>query len=189
MRFNNVKIEDRLLLRKACKKGCRTSLAKLYSDHSPSIYSYLKKKAPNHDTAEDILQEVFRQIMEGKCGYDGSSDPLKYLIGVADILLKKELSKKKTVCSAMLPNDFADLSEDDSNQSPIERLQTMELRQRLQAEIARLPDASRTAIKSVYYDEKTSSEAAKELGLNYETLRKRVKYALGKLKQSKIFNP
>ncbi|MHC5060586.1 MAG: RNA polymerase sigma factor [Planctomycetota bacterium] len=187
MRLSNVKIEDRLLLRKACRDGCRTSLAEIYRKYNSSIYGYLKKNAPNHDTAEDILQEVFRQVMEGKCRYDGSSDPLNYLIGVAGILLKKELSKVKADCSAILPNDFAELLEDNSNQSPIERLQAIELRQKLQAEISRLPVASRTAIESVYWDEKTSPDAAKGLGCSYNALHKRIQYALGELKKSKIF--
>lgn len=187
MRVSNVKIEDRLLLRKACKDGCRISLAQIYSKHNSSICGYLKKKAPNHDTAEDILQEVFRQVMEGKCRYDSSSDPLKYLIGVANTLLKKELNKDKGACSVVLPDDFADLFEDNSNQSPFERLQATELRQKIQAGISKLPTDSRTAVKSVYLAEKTYTEAATELGLNYETLRKRVKYALGELKKSKIF--
>ena len=188
MRASNIKIEGRLLLRKACKDGCRASLARIYSEYNSSIYGYFKKKSPDHGTAENILQEVFRQVIEGKCDYDGSSDPLNYLIGVGRILLKKELSREKVAGSAILP-DFADPLGDNNCQSPIERLEATELRQELRANISKLPAASRTAIELVYWSEKTSAEAAKELGCSYNTLRKRLQYALAKLKKAKFFHP
>ena len=187
MRVSNVKIEDRLLLSKACNEGCRDSLAEIHSKHQASILAYLRKRLSHRNITEDILQEVYRQVLEGKCAYNGSSDPQKYLIGVALTLVKNELSKEKAAPSVNLNANLADLFNDNERHKPIDRLEGVELRQDLQAAISKLPAKSRKAIESVYCDGKTYNEVATELGVNYETLRKRIKYALSTIKKSKIF--
>ena len=186
MRVSNVKIEDRILLGKACNDGCQASLAEIHREYRASILAYLKKRLPNHNITEDIMQEVFRQILEGKCSYAGSGDPQNYLIGIARTLLNKELNKEKAAPSVDSAADLAGLLDTNTSLRPIERLEAVEFRQDLRAAISKLSSKQRRAVESVYIAGESYTEAAKELGCNYETIRKRIRDALDELKKEKF---
>lgn len=55
-----------------------------YERHLPPVYSYLMSRClGDEDLAEDLVQETFVAAIQGRSRFDGRSDPVTWLCGIA----------------------------------------------------------------------------------------------------------
>ena len=183
MRRDNHKIEDRILLKKACCEACSESLSIIYTQYRKPVCDYLYKAGVD-GLAEDICQIVFTQIAAGQCHYDSSSDVKSYLFGIAGNIRNKELAAANKETYGL---NWEQIEGDllmEGIQSPVESLERSELRRILEKEIANLPPKTRQAIESVYLEGIPAKEAAKIANCDFNTFRTRLNYGLQSLRKS-----
>ena len=126
---------------------------------------------------EDLTQEVFLNICRGGSNYDGVSNVEAYLYGIANNAVyrhlrkhkkypnRKNQTKKKVVAK---PQDL--INEDEEH-----------FLVRFSRAIASLPNASRQALKLLFVEDMSPSDAADQLGCSPEAFRQRLRRGLAML--------
>jgi len=181
--MKTINIEDRIPLKKAAKEGCSQSLAVIYEKYAPTLTVTLHKIGAGN-LADDICQTVFLKIAQGKCPYDGSSDVQSFLFGVGRNTFYQELrkqSREKQVISMQIEDDV--LLEEIIDESKADPLEFAEYRQFLYEKIALLPTKTRYAIKLIYIEGFSVSQAAFLVDCDHKIFRKRLHYGLMILKK------
>jgi RNA polymerase sigma-70 factor (ECF subfamily) len=186
VRSDGREIEDVILLQKACNDGCVESLAELHKRFGTTIRRYIQK-AGSDGLAEDISQQVFTRICEGRCRYSSNGSVKSYLCGVARNILREQLRTAKIRTYSLSPElTGTGLSQYSTQQIPIETLESAERRQALKAAISKLPSKSRQAVELVYIRGIPASKAAISIGCDFKIFRKRLSHGLNVLQKSLI---
>jgi len=88
-------IDDRLLLMRAvCQKNKR-ALAILYLKYAPQVRSYIASEVSFIADPEDLVQDIFLQLWQGKGRYDGSKGVRSYILGIAENLIRRYYRRTK----------------------------------------------------------------------------------------------
>jgi RNA polymerase sigma factor (sigma-70 family) len=166
--------QERLLLQKACRQACGDSLMLIYQKYRKPICDFLHSRGVD-GFAEDICQEVFCRIHEGRCGYDGSSEVKSYLFGIAKNIHIEELKEQDK-----LSRVYANLQvERNVVTRPVvpQSSQMHELSEScgfLAKRIADLPLKSAQAVQMVYLEGIPVKKAARIADCNIGTFRVRL---------------
>jgi RNA polymerase sigma factor (sigma-70 family) len=184
MRQDSHKIEDRLLLKKACHEACRESLSIIFQRYREPVCDFLHKTGAD-GRAADICQSVFMHIHQGKCNYDGSSDANSYLFGIARNLLKQEIKSEKAETYGIkgMAIQGAVLGRQGTQESPVNTLERTETRQALEKKILQLSPHAQLAVKLVFLDGIPAKEAAKIAKCDFKAFRKRLRHGLKNLEK------
>ena len=71
--------------------------SRLEEEYSPRIYFYVKKQVPDHQTAEDLTQEVFLGAVRGIDNFDRKYSLEQYLFGIARNRVVDFFRKKRPI--------------------------------------------------------------------------------------------
>ena len=75
--------EDRELWKQICD-GDAAAFNRLYSEHAPRLYAFLRRMTGNTQAAEDILQDLFAEVWKRPGRYDPDLGGLRaWLFGIA----------------------------------------------------------------------------------------------------------
>ena len=97
-------IDDRLLLMRAVCHKNRRALAVLYLKYAPQIRSYIASEVGYIADTEDLVQDVFLQLWQGKGRYDGSKGVKPYILGIAENLIRRYYQRTKRT-PGTIPSD------------------------------------------------------------------------------------
>jgi RNA polymerase sigma factor (sigma-70 family) len=97
MGINSYDIDDRLLLLRAICHEDRKALATLYLKYAPQVKSYIASHVDSVADTEDLVQEVFLQICQGKGHYDSSNGVEQYILGISTNIIRRYHRRKRMI--------------------------------------------------------------------------------------------
>jgi len=171
------------LLRRT-RNGDEAAFGELYARHSPAVYRYALRMSGSEAAAEEVVQEVFMQVVNGCRGFDASIGTLSsYLYGVARHTLGR-LSPDR----GEIPIGGMEFAEDEPD--PLEGLDRAQRVEAVWTAVASLPLAFREVVVLCDLEQMSYAEAAETLGLETGTLRSRLhrarKMLLAKLSRTGV---
>ena len=157
--MNVMLVDSALMLR--YKEGDVAAFEILYRRHNDSLYRYLLRRGLNHDTAEDVFQDVWSKIIKSRSKYRPTAKFTTFLY---------RESRTDPNLSAN-PTDEPDLIAEKSL-----------ARNRLDAALLTLPDEQRDVFLLHEEAGLTLDIIAHVTGVNRETAKSRLRYAMNKLR-------
>lgn len=173
---------ERLLA--AAGRGDRQAFADLYRLTAPRLFAVARRFVPQHQRAEEILQECYLTVWHNASRYDAArAAPMTWLIAIV---------RNRCFDALRVPvREFSPEHEDDSDPlerfastepGPMERFATLQDQQRVHEALARLPDHYRHALTLAYAHECAHAELAARLQVPLGTAKSWVRRGLEALR-------
>jgi len=158
----------------------------LYARHRGGVYRYLLRQSRDAATAEELVQDVWMNLIRARAGYTVQAKFTTYLYRLAHNRLIDHYRRNGHV--AMVSFDDEDREEIAELQDERERPADDALDARRQAGrllelIAALPGAQREAFLMQQEGGMSVEEIAQATGVNRETAKSRLRYAMARLRQ------
>ncbi|MHB1296087.1 MAG: RNA polymerase sigma factor [Anaerolineae bacterium] len=177
--------EDEVLIQLVAQ-GKTDALAELYDRYGRLVFSLAIDSVGDAATAEEITQDVFTSVWEKAHTYRSDQARVRtWLTSIArhraiDALRRKGVRPEghSVAWTAMAPSAVP------STGSPEETLELSEQRQRVRADIARLPEEQRLVLSMAFYQGYTHRQIAETLGHPLGTVKTRIRLAMQKLRDS-----
>jgi RNA polymerase sigma-70 factor (ECF subfamily) len=153
----------------------------LYRRESPMLLTFCARRVLDAETALDLTAETFAQAFRGRRGFKGGTEveARAWLLTIARrqiaaYLRKGELDRRLVArvgiaVPALAPDEIAEVER---------RAGLPELRAALAAELAKLSDEQREALRLRVVEERSYEEVARSLGVTEATARARVSRGL-----------
>lgn len=157
-----------------CKE---TVYNRVFNAHSKNLFNFLYYKYGSLYNPEDKVQEAFVKLWEN-CSKIPEAKAKSYLFTIANNLTLNAYAHQKVVLKfrQTKPQSY-------TNESPEFVLEEQEYNARLQAAIANLSEAQRSAFLLNRIEGKKHKEIAEMLGISKKAVEKRIYGALAKLKK------
>lgn len=153
----------------------------LYRRHNDSLYRYLLRLTHNQQVAEDLFQEAWSKIIRSRSSYRATARFSTFLFSVAHNCFIDYLRRNKH----QLAHDDTDPDTvADPGDAPEEQAERLFARRQLEKALHRLPHEQREVFLLCEEGRLTLEEIARVTGVNRETAKSRLRYAVSKLKAS-----
>ncbi|MFQ5547979.1 MAG: RNA polymerase sigma factor [Woeseia sp.] len=151
----------------------------LYRRHNDSLYRYLLRRCLDRDTAQDVFQEVWGKIIKSRHNYRATAKFTTFLYRVAHNCFIDHLRRNKRHRAET--NVDPDLSANPGDEPDLATEKKL-ARRRLDDALLLLPDEQRNVFL-LHEETGLSLDAIAQLtGVNRETAKSRLRYAMNKLK-------
>ena len=161
------------------KDGDVEAFETLYKRHNDSLFRYLMRLCCHRDTAEDIFQEVWGKIIKARERYRPTAKFRTFLYRVAHNCFIDHIRRNQR------HQNTADI-EPDTQQNPAEgpdvATERSLARRRLESALGDLPDEQQDDILLHEEGGLSLDEIAHVTGVNRETIKSRLRYAVNKLR-------
>jgi len=170
----------------AYRDGDASAFERLYGRHRGGLYRYLLRQCGKAAVAEELFQDVWLNLIRARSRYVHEARFATYLYRIAHNRLidhfRRTAHRPLTVCEADAADTLAELSADSRSQPEV-RVESKAAFECFMAALDALPDAQREAF--VMHEEAGLSvqEIARATGVNTETAKSRLRYALAKLRR------
>ncbi|MGH8664626.1 MAG: RNA polymerase sigma factor [Burkholderiales bacterium] len=173
-------------LMSAYRDGDGQAFQVLYARHRGGLYRFLLRQCGAAAIAEELFQDVWLNLIRARLRYAPAARFATYLYRIAHNRLidhYRRAAHRPTLASDDADDDPVANLAADSRQQPDIRLQRKAQVERFMELLAGLPDAQREAF--VMHEEAGLSieEIARATGVNAETAKSRLRYALAKLRR------
>ena len=152
------------------KDHARTEFGRLYEKHVPGLIFYARKFV-DHQTAEDVVHDVFLKIWKNDTVMIADQSIGAYLFNaVRNACL--DLLKHQTICNDYLNEAIRNLKIEEliADENPENRLIKQEQIDAVYKEIDRLPEKCREIFVLAYIEEKKNAEIAEQLHISVRTV-------------------
>ena len=161
------------------KDGDVQAFETLYRRHNDSLYRYLLRLCRHQDTAEDLFQEVWGKIIKARERYRPTAKFTTFLFRVAHNCFIDHIRRNKR------HQNTADI-EPDTQRNPAEgpeiEVERSLARRRLESALGDIPEEQRDVFLLHEEGGLTLDEIAHVTGVNRETIKSRLRYAVNKLR-------
>jgi RNA polymerase sigma-70 factor (ECF subfamily) len=164
------------------KDGDAAAFEQLYSRHRKQLFGYLLRQVSNQQAAEDIFQEVWSRIIKSRVTYRPTAQFSTYIYRVArncTIDYYRRTGRRAEVIVATDPLVEPAATDGD----PVIAAESADARARLEAALAQLPDEQREVFLLREEGGFSLDEIGVVTGVGRETVKSRLRYALGKLRR------
>lgn len=154
--------------------GDHMAFRELVERHQNAVIGTVAKMLGNPNEAEDIAQQVFLRIWRNAKRYRPDAKFTTYLFTITRNLVFNETrrrSRKKEVSSDEREENSNHLIEDSPERQPDSELLQSELQAAVDAAIAALPEAQRTAVVLRRYEQLPYEDIAEVLGLSVSAVK------------------
>ena len=160
-----------------CRRGDGAALALLYVRHAPRLQAYLRRILRSHEEAEDVLQDTFVRLFEGRGRYAerGRFRSWLYTVATRRAFDRMRNETRRAEILAQRPPVVTPLRD------PLQHSADLELLQRVDDVLRTLPPEYVTAFHLRVREEFRYAEMAAICGAPEGTLRSRVHHALQKI--------
>ncbi len=175
--------DEKLMLRYA--DGDTTAFEILYTRHKGGLYRYLYRQCGNSAIAEELYQDIWLNLIRARERYTVQAKFTTYLYRLAhNKLIDYYRKQSKGVPASFDDDDCPDQESipDLKAENPTEIIDKEEKKERLKKSIALLPEAQREAFLLREESGLKLAEIANVTGVNVETAKSRLRYAVSKLK-------
>ena len=161
------------------KDGDVAAFEALYRRHNDSLYRYLLRCCLDRDAAEDVFQEVWGKIIKSRSTYRRTAKFTTFLYRVAHNCFIDHIrrNKRHLAKADSEPDQFANPSDE-----PELAAEKGLARERLELALKALPDEQRDVFLLHEEAGLTIDKIAYVTGVNRETAKSRLRYAVNKLK-------
>lgn len=170
-------MEDEKTLIKKAQEGDNSAFEKIYNKYFQKVYRYCRINTNNDELAKDICQESFvkawSRIKDFKM--DGQWSFQAFLFTIARNKIIDYSRKKKEFSFA----EFENITTDEDLYENIDKKQDI---QRVKMVLSKLNSTDRQIVVLRYFEEMSSGEVAKILGIRDGALRVRTFRVMNKLK-------
>ena len=161
------------------KDGDVAAFETLYRRHNDSLYRYLLRCCLDRDAAEDVFQEVWGKIIKSRASYRRTAKFTTFLYRVAHNCFIDYIRKnKRYLAQADTDPDLLANPADEPDLAAEKGL----ARERLEIALMALPDDQRDVFLLHEEAGLTLDNIAHVTGVNRETAKSRLRYAMNKLK-------
>lgn len=157
----------------------------LYTRHRGGLYRYLARQCRNNAVAEELFQDVWMNLIRTRERYTVKAKFTTFVYRMAhNKLIDHYRKQSKGVPASFDDEDCPDLDtiEDKASETPVEILENEEKLARLKNMVNLLPDAQREAFLLREESGLKLEDIADITGVNVETAKSRLRYAVSKLK-------
>jgi RNA polymerase sigma-70 factor (ECF subfamily) len=155
----------------------------LYARHKGAVLRYLRRQTGNAALAEELFQDVWLKLIDARAGYEPRAKFTTWLFTIAhNRLMDHFRSSARGALVSYEDDPAADVPTDLPR--PDESAERREAAAQLLAAIEALPPAQRETFLLQQEGELSVEEIAAATGVNRETAKSRLRYALTKLRAS-----
>jgi RNA polymerase sigma-70 factor (ECF subfamily) len=176
----NVPDEDLML---AYRAGDAAAFDALYARHRGGVFRYLRRQTRNAAVAEELFQDVWMRLIDARARYEPQAKFSTWLYTIAHNRLMDHFRSGRR--AALVSYDDADDPPPEpvaDTPQPEETLARKQDAARLLAAIDALPAAQREAFVLQQEGDLSVEEIAAATGVNRETAKSRLRYAMAKLR-------
>ncbi|MBI4971740.1 MAG: RNA polymerase sigma factor [Candidatus Omnitrophica bacterium] len=156
------------------QSGDKSAFNEIFSRHKTNLINLAFRFTRSREAAEDIAQEIFIKIYEGKVKTDPKAKFTTWLYRVAvNAAIDVSRKRKYTPHSLDVREDF----KDSAIRHTTEVLTETEIKARVQNEIANLPEKFRSPILLYQFEEMSYREIAAVLGITEKAVERRIYHA------------
>jgi len=161
------------------KDGDEAAFEQLYRRHNDALYRYLLRLCRNRHTAEDLYQETWSKIIRSRSRYRPTAKFTTFLFRVAhnSFIDYIRRNKRHSAVSESDPDTTAAPGD-----GPSVLVEKSKARDRLEAALLILPDEQRDVFLLHEESGLNLDAIAHVTGVNRETVKSRLRYAVRKLK-------
>ena len=175
--------DERLML--AYRDGDAAAFETLYARHRTRLYRHLAHQCGDARLAEELFQEVWMRVIRARADYEPLAKFATWLYRIAHHRLLDHYRQHARHCAddgtnAMDPDELP--AAESSN--PARRFEQGDLAQRLGTALDALPAAQRETFLMAEEAGLSLDEIAAATDTGRETVKSRLRYAVGKLRQS-----
>ncbi|VAW78598.1 hypothetical protein MNBD_GAMMA12-3162 [hydrothermal vent metagenome] len=177
--------DEELMLKYAA--GNNRAFEILYTRHRGGLYRYLARQCRNNAIAEELFQDVWMNLVRTRERYTVKAKFTTFVYRMAhNKLIDHYRKQSKGVPASFDDEDCPDLDtiEDQASETPVEILEKEEKLARLKKMVNLLPDAQREAFLLREESGLKLEDIADITGVNVETAKSRLRYAVSKLKSA-----
>jgi RNA polymerase sigma-70 factor (ECF subfamily) len=173
--------EDLML---AYRDGNAAAFDELYRRHKGPLYRYLVRQCGSRAMAEDLFQEIWANLVRARSGYTVSARFTTYLYRLAHNRVIDEYRRRSPQALVSFDDETLDLPETPAHRSmePETAYGVREQAARLLELLGALPEAQREAFVLQHEAGMTLEDIAEATGVNPETAKSRLRYAMAKLR-------
>lgn len=171
----------------AIAAGDTVAVAELYDRHGSTLYALLLKILGDRSDAQEVLQESFLQAWRRAADFDPSrGSEIAWLVSIArnraiDRLRARSLrALREEAAGREIPNEPRDV---DTGGGAERSAILGQLRERMRAALAELPEAQRSVLELAYFQGLSQTEIAERLGEPLGTVKTRTQLAMKKLRE------
>jgi RNA polymerase sigma-70 factor (ECF subfamily) len=157
----------------------RSAFQRLFDHYAPRVKAYLRRLGADDGGADDLTQEVLLSVWRRAYQFDPTKASLS--TWVFTIARNKRID---AIRRERRPD--VDLDDPSLEPDPVPRADALtemtQFADRVRRAIETLPDEQKQLVQVFYFEDKTHSTIAEELGLPLGTVKSRLRLALGKLR-------
>jgi len=161
------------------RDGQAAAFDALYERHKGGLYRYFLRQLNNRaDISSELFQDVWMKLINARHKYQPSAKFTTYLYHLAHKRLIDHWRSEKHINEQV---EYEDTLQSNASE-PHEALQQMQTKLQIKQAIAELPEEQRSAILLKEEGALSLSEIAEITGVNRETVKSRLRYAVNRLK-------
>jgi RNA polymerase sigma-70 factor, ECF subfamily len=176
-------------LMQAYASGRAAAFDVLYARHKGGLYRYVLRHCGNAGIADELFQDVWMSAIRARERYVVTAKFTTWLYTLAHhrLIDHWRAGGRAKLVSIDLDSDdesgAAVVELADHGENPESELSSLQLRERLHAALAKLPDEQRDAFLLQHEGGLSLADIAQLTGVALETVKSRLRYAVGKLRR------
>ncbi|MDF3075628.1 MAG: hypothetical protein K0S54_3295 [Alphaproteobacteria bacterium] len=177
--------EDRFgdLIDAVARRRDKAAFRELFRHFAPRLKSFCQRGGGSSEAAEEIVQEAMVSLWRKAGTFDRSRASASTWIYT--IARNKRIDTLRRAGKPALDgDDYALARQAPMEERPDGMLEAVQSQEKLRSLLQDLPREQRLVLEKAYYEDKTHSDIAHELGLPLGTVKSRIRLALGRLRIS-----
>lgn len=175
----------------AYKSGDARAFSTLVQRHRAAVFNFILRSVGHRQRAEDLLQETWLKVVRNSSEYQPKARFTTWVFTVArnlcvDNARKERFRKTRSLDGPMGADDERSLGEllpDDNAASPERAADSVRMRPLIDQALSSLPDEQREVFLLREYQGIAFKEIAEVTGVNENTVKSRMRYALEGLRK------
>jgi len=176
--------DENLMLR--YKNGDVEAFETLYSRHKGALHGYLSRQCINSNYADELFQDTWMSIIKSREKYVANAKFNTYLYHIAHNKLIDHYRRSKSGLPSSYCSDASPIDDipTQSHEQPEQQASMLQKSEKMLTAISLLPEAQREAFLMREESGLSLEEISEITGVNKETAKSRLRYAINQLRKS-----